>query len=387
MHPHHHCRDRLRLFDAGNPRPQPIHLCRIECIPERVVHRDEIHVVHDPVVVGARAAGILVGRALRAQSRTIDVAGELPQEVLARPRPDGLMISNAEKYLERAEWFDLLVEEVRPGALQIIGHRTDRRHVFIDRIHRAEIAEMPVETRLALEHTQRNRRHHDVTAVPGIAGDCELPHRGGPILRERRRRQQKNKCQFHSITASVISSRRFGVSPSTSSSSNASRTYIPPTIFPNAEYCPSRFSAVPSTMKKEVVAEFGSSPCAIDTIPRTCLKSLRNSPLTECTHRSALCTLPGAVPPCTTNPFAMRWNTVPFNQPLAVSIRKLRTFSGAQSGCIWIRRSPSVVFTRTILRISSGVAVRNGCTFFGSMVTLRMRTGVSVMPSGLAGTR
>ncbi len=42
---------------------------------------------------------------------------------------------------------------------------------------------------------------------------------------------------------------------------------------------------------------------------------------------------------------------------------------------------PSVVFSVTVLRISSGVAVRNGSTFFFSMVTLRMRTGVWVNPS------
>ena len=48
---------------------------------------------------------------------------------------------------------------------------------------------------------------------------------------------------------------------------------------------------------------------------------------------------------------------------------------------------PSVVFRVTVLRISSGVAVRNGCTFLGSMAILRMRTGWSVLPFSPTGTR
>ena len=47
---------------------------------------------------------------------------------------------------------------------------------------------------------------------------------------------------------------------------------------------------------------------------------------------------------------------------------------------------PSVVFSVTVLRISSGVAFRNGCTFFFSIVILRMRTGLSAKPFSPAGT-
>ena len=44
-----------------------------------------------------------------------------------------------------------------------------------------------------------------------------------------------------------------------------------------------------------------------------------------------------------------------------------------------------MVLIVTVLRSSSSVAVRNGSTFFFSMVTLRMRTGVSVRPSAPTG--
>jgi hypothetical protein len=76
----------------------------------------------------------------------------------------------------------------------------------------------------------------------------------------------------------------------------------------------------------------------------------------------------------------MRWKTVPLYQPDAVSPRKLRTFSGAQSGSILILTIPSVVFMVTVLRISSTEAFRNGSTFFLSIVTFRIRTGFSVRP-------
>ena len=54
------------------------------------------------------------------------------------------------------------------------------------------------------------------------------------------------------------------------------------------------------------------------------------------------------MPPCTTKSLTMRWNAVPSNQPVAVSLRKLRTWLGAQSGSILILMVPSVVFRVTV---------------------------------------
>ena len=47
---------------------------------------------------------------------------------------------------------------------------------------------------------------------------------------------------------------------------------------------------------------------------------------------------------------------MPLYHPLCVSLRKLRTFSGAQSGSILILIFPSVVFNVTVRRISSTLA-------------------------------
>ncbi len=59
------------------------------------------------------------------------------------------------------------------------------------------------------------------------------------------------------------------------------------TMRPKAEYLPSRCGAAPSIRKNDVVAESGSSERAMETMPRTCLTSSRNSPFSVRTQRSA----------------------------------------------------------------------------------------------------
>src|SRR5262249_21753576 len=158
----------------------------------------------------------------------------------------------------------------------------------------------------ALDCTVVLSRPHGLIALQELnvcvpAGGLLRPKISARDRRERNQPRVEVSSANYSILISITASRRFGDSPSSASFSNASSTSIPSTTCPNAEYCPSRFVAGPSITKKLVVAESGSSVRAIERIPRTCFTSLRTSPFSGCTHRSAGCPPPPsrvfAIPP------------------------------------------------------------------------------------------
>ncbi len=124
-----------------------------------------------------------------------------------------------------------------------------------------------------------------------------------------------------------------GFSPSVGAWLMLSTTSMPLVTRPNAENLPSRFGPSATSMKKLVVALFGSLGRAIDTIPRTCLMRLGSS--------GSLCvilfansiphfSLVDRLPPWMTKPLTMRLKVVVSSAPVAARLRKLRAFSGAE---------------------------------------------------------
>ena len=120
MHAHDYRDDGPRLTIFREPLTEPGHLFRIEGIVRGVVERDEVDgAVHDPMIVSAETAGVMVGIALGAEARAVQIGLKLHAVGGAGLRENHLVIADAQKDLQGVEGPQLVVDEVRPGIFQV----------------------------------------------------------------------------------------------------------------------------------------------------------------------------------------------------------------------------------------------------------------------------
>src|SRR6516162_8032728 len=106
------------------------------------------------------------------------------------------MISDGQKYWQRTERLQLMVDEVGPGIVLIVDDRRTRiqaQVILVEHVDGAVVAQVPVERCAVLLHAIGDGGHNDVAAIARVARYGELP--GWLILRRRERReQQKQNC-------------------------------------------------------------------------------------------------------------------------------------------------------------------------------------------------
>ena len=154
------------------------------------------------MVVRPHNCRVFVFGALRADARAVQIRIKLTDKIFTGLRIDGFVVADAEKNFERAEGSKLTVDKIRPSLCQVIRDGDMRRielkfggrdHILIEIVNGAEVAQMPVEVRAALQHGGGDRRHDDVAAIAGIARDREFPGGRGLILGEGGDRNQENE--------------------------------------------------------------------------------------------------------------------------------------------------------------------------------------------------
>src|ERR1051326_5549579 len=167
--------------------------------------------------------------------------------------------------------------------------------------------------------------------------------------------------------ACLIRTGTTGFSSSLSARLIASATSIPRSTRPNAANFPSRWRPSPTKIKKCVVALLGSSPRAIETIPRTCLTSFGSSGSARCIRVASSapqCSLVERFPPWITKPLTMRLKVVVSSAPEAARFIKFLTVCGAFAGSISITIAPCSVSSVTHWPdICPSVALLNASTF------------------------
>src|ERR1051326_3714113 len=93
------------------------------------------------------------------------------------------MIADANVKARRAERSNLMLDKVRPRvrqirfAAQILAlFLRFSRHVFVDFVNGAQVAQMPIERRLiSCKTVRRNGGHYDIAAVARVSGNNESP--------------------------------------------------------------------------------------------------------------------------------------------------------------------------------------------------------------------
>ncbi len=162
-----------------------------------------------------------------------------------------------------------------------------------------------------------------------------------------------NFCYFarHGNSETLVRRTGFcGCSLSTGILEMASTTSMPAVTRPNAANFPSRCPPIPTKIKKLELALFGSSPRAIEIIPRTCLILFGSSGMLRFIRFEIASAYFGRVlelPPWITKSGTTRENVVVSNAPRAVKLRKFLTVSGADSGNISSSILPDSVSIRT----------------------------------------
>ncbi len=166
-------------FIARQHGVEPFHLVRIELFDGGVVERNKIDIALRPVIISVQFVILgIVFQALRAEGGCPQPVGKLHQPRFARHRRDGFMISHQQIHGQLTEWNNLVRDEIRPGFPQVGGGIErpvvqakfgGRRHVFVESIDGAEIAQVPVECGAALVDASGDGGHDDVATVAGVA--------------------------------------------------------------------------------------------------------------------------------------------------------------------------------------------------------------------------
>ena len=147
----------------------------------------------------------VVPQSLLADRGRVQPVGEGEHERLAGLRRDDFVIADGEEERDVAEGLDLVPLRVDPGVGEVLGDGgvgIQLPVVLIEVANETQVAEVPVEARMAGLRADGDRGHHHIAAIARVARDHERPGRGARGCP--RSRRNGGDQQYHGDTTADV---------------------------------------------------------------------------------------------------------------------------------------------------------------------------------------